>query len=1198
MKEVIDKLYLGIIEYDIPVPVISVSEIKLQVNATSVKEGIISITSKNAVPIKGVAYSTHEKFKIISRDFNSTDVVIKYQIDTTYSEKNDRIEGVVNIVTNAGEFNIPFDISVGQNSADTTIGNVKNIFHFTNLVQTSYDEALKLFCSDKFREVFLKDDIHLLSIYDGLAGSVNKNLALEQFLIAANKKMPVSVNVVDDLKEYRDINDDYGDVIVLNRSGWGYVNLDVEVKGDFIQVEKNKLSTLDFAGSNYEFSYVICVHKLHKGENYGEIIFRNYDIEQKVFIKVSCEGRMGTGDAELKKYRYELEEAYIDFRLRKISASQWQEKSLDIIKRIRSVRDDSLFIKLFMAQIYIARGLESEASWLLENVAEELLGNRDDNKDSRYIELYSYYLYVRTIEKRDADFTAEMTKKIKKYYGEGYDSWRILWILLYLDDAYDTNISLKLTRIKEQYAGKMRSPLMYYEALNVFNDYPEYLRILNDFELQVLAFGAKHNAISLRFAKQVAQLSMAEKKFNKKLFKVMENIYSIYEENFILESIIQMLIRGNVNDNRYFEWYRLAVEKGIKVTGLYEYFLQTLPEDYDELIPQVILLYFTYSDMNEHSEFIAGRNISSRRLALLYKNVIENKEQIQNIYAVYEKQMELFAIDGVLNGKIDENYSVIYNEFLKPSIINAEIAQNIPDIINTYMVSCDNPYIKEVMVYHKELKEGIVVPVIGKKAYITIYTEDAVVVYVDLFGNRYVGEEYGRVEKLLKMDNLMQLCYDMSVKSQGVLLYFCDKYLSYGTGNDNLVNILKSVSKLDGIKERYAALVEKEMVDYYALNYDGDVVDTYLEGVDITNLSKSSQIKIIELAIVRGMYDKAFNMMKVFGYESIEPARVMKCCSKLIANEALPDESLTRMVVFAYKKGKYNENTLRYICEHYNATTKEMIEVWKTCNNFDCASRELDERVIAQILFTGECGSFIGKVFDEYCKKGATFKIKKAVMVKKAYDYFVKEMVIDENIFVHIRKAIEDNSDFIDICKLAYLKHCSEKLLLNVNDSQMCREIIQNMCAKGKRFNFFRRFSKYFELPEDMLDKFIVEYRTASKTRVFMHYIVEKGDHDEKSYTVKEMNEVCQGVYTFEHIMFYGESFKCYISEEGYEGKIVSESKNIFVGEEESIKDDTNYGMLNSMMICREMGEDTTLSELASDYYLKLRLNEEMFEIK
>ena len=323
----------------------------------------------------------------------------------------------------------------------------------------------------------------------------------------------------------------------------------------------------------------------------------------------------------------------------------------------------------------------------------------------------------------------------------------------------------------------------------------------------------------------------------------------------------------------------------------------------------------------------------------------------------------------------------------------------------------------------------------------------------------------------------------------------------------------------------------------------------------------------------------------------------MKCCSKLIERGMESNTSLTDMAVYAYKHGKYNENTLNYISQNYNATTKEMLDVWKACNNFQCESRELDERVISQILFTGECSSHIGKVFDDYCKKGANYKVKKAVLVSKAYDYFSKEVVIDENIFTHIRRAIEENEDLIDICKLAYLKYCSD-IEIEGDTIEICEDIIECMCEKGKRFNFYKKFEKYFALPESMQDIFIIEYRTTPAGRVFIHYILEKGDHNEQNYIVKEMQEVCHGVYVFSQVMFYGETLKYYISEENVDEKNVSESKNISMGEEEIVRNDTRYGMINSMILCKEVSEGTTLLELASDFYAYGKLNEEMFRFK
>lgn len=80
--------------------------------------------------------------------------------------------------------------------------------------------------------------------------------------------------------------------------------------------------------------------------------------------------------------------------------------SLAIIERMRAIDDTSYFIKLFQAQVEISKGRESESAWILESVAESLIEKKNDN-----IEMYCYYLYVRTLQKRDVGFTAEVIKK-------------------------------------------------------------------------------------------------------------------------------------------------------------------------------------------------------------------------------------------------------------------------------------------------------------------------------------------------------------------------------------------------------------------------------------------------------------------------------------------------------------------------------------------------------------------------------------------------------------------------------------------------------------------------------------------------------------------------------------------------------------------------------------------------------------------
>ena len=74
--------------------------------------------------------------------------------------------------------------------------------------------------------------------------------------------------------------------------------------------------------------------------------------------------------------------------------------------------------------------------------------------------------------------------------------WRVAWLLLYLSEEYNRSASGKWLFLEKQYQYGCTSPVIYLEALALLNSNPALLRKLNGFELQVLHFGARQEAIS------------------------------------------------------------------------------------------------------------------------------------------------------------------------------------------------------------------------------------------------------------------------------------------------------------------------------------------------------------------------------------------------------------------------------------------------------------------------------------------------------------------------------------------------------------------------------------------------------------------------------------------------------------------------------------------------------------------------------
>lgn len=1185
MKELVGKLSRGIIEYNNATICASELDIDMSVEAGKVFKGQFSVYSEDDRSIKGIVYSTNSAVKILNNQFIGKSTDISYEIDTTYMEDGEEAEGKFIIVSNAGELIITYSYMVETHKANASIGDINDLFNFTNLVKTDYDEAVRLFEGEDFKEIFLKDDILHQSVYDGLIRSRNINHALEEFLVAINKKSKITLALSDTAKDYDNLAEPYGDVVILTKDSWGYVDIDVEIKGDFITECKKGITSEDFAGSNYEYSYLIDNSRLYTGMNYGKIIFKTTFQTLVLNITVDNTQEHDIGRSEVKRCIYRLMEMYIDFRSRRYSVDSWCEQSLSLIERARGFVDDNDFLKLVQAQIYLTRNREEEAEWLLDSVADNILDDVDNN-----LELYCYYLYIRTLQRRDSELTTEMFGKIRSYYENGYDSWKILWILLYLDNAYENNESLKLARIKEQFKKGCKSPLMYYEAISVLLRQPALLRVINDFELQVLNFGSKHNLIDLKLALQIAELSMLEKNFRPLLFRILTSLYEKHNHKLILTAICSILIRGNITNERYFKWYEQGVKKEINLTRLYEYYMFSIEEGCMDILPNMIYMYFVYNG-----------NLLFHRESYLYANIIYNKEKIPNVYKNYKANMEKFAIDNLIKGNMDESLAVIYREFLQGSLIRDEIAKNIPHILATYEVRCSNANIERIIVIHKELAEQKAYILRNGVANIEIFTEDAVVLAEDGRGNRFLKTVDIHMKKLLDNNSLLQLCHGKCDDDIYYIAVAAEQFVKYHNVTQGLSKLFNNIMNMGELRYSYRKLIMKDIIEYYYSNYDGNELDEYLRNVDKSELDSDSRNKVIELFIMRGLYKEAYEAMSVYGYVNVAPRRLMKFVSRYIS---LVDESedtfILNAAAAAFRKGKYNDVTLEYLCKYYNGMTKEMVDLWKTAKEFSFESRELEERLIAQILFCRTRMTYLPQLYEAYVQKGASELITKAYFFFLSYLYFVKEQPLEDRFFVQLEKELATGKISHDIlhevCKAAYLKHMSEAQTPAHAQKKLCYACIEELAEKGYLFECFRKYHKWFELPGDVADKTVIEYRTSDNCNVYINY-TSKDTYGDSSYEEAVMTPAFGGVYTKEFTIFHGENILYYITEESDKGTNITESQNYFLEDDVVCVNSTAYGMLNDILRCKDTREESTIKELTKSYYVNKNIAKKAFNI-
>ena len=115
------------------------------------------------------------------------------------------------------------------------------------------------------------------------------------------------------------------------------------------------------------------------------------------------------------------------------------------------------------------------------------------------------------------------------------------------------------------------------------------------------------------------------------------------------------------------------MSEGLRLTGLYEYYAESMGKDRSGLLPQMIRMYFSYDNSS----------LDYEKRAVLYKNIIENKYKDEKTYDHYRASIEKFMVDQLAKGRMNRELACIYQEFLNASMLNTKMAENLSHALFT-----------------------------------------------------------------------------------------------------------------------------------------------------------------------------------------------------------------------------------------------------------------------------------------------------------------------------------------------------------------------------------------------------------------------------------------------------------------------------------------------------------------------------------
>jgi len=1184
LREIIDKLIDGVFDYDTDKLLFDVQSIEAKLTPGEKYEGSFNIKAENETVVKGFIHSSNMRLSLYTTKFEADEVHVSYEFDPTGLEAGDEVKGDIQIASSAGEYYLPYEFTILSTAKDSKVSGVRNLFHFTNLAQSNFSEATSIFYTPEFERVFDGNDKENLTKYRGFSNIKGDRQSVENFLCCINKKKPVELLVERNVFEFTEVTSKLKCDIMVRKSTWGFVEAKVTSDADFLVLEKDSIHNEEFLSNEYKLSFTLDDEKLHEGRNFGTIKIVTGVNELCITIIAMQRGMNKAKRAvrkETKSLMYRLMNCYVRFRTKQMNVNGWVRESMKIVERMNLLDDKNPVSRLFQAQLLLVENRGSEAKWILDHVYNEMKILEHDD------ESYAYYLYLTTLIRRDDQYLNDVTQRLVSYYSIHPKSMPLLWMIIYLDEEISQSPTKKLAAIEEITRRGVHSPILFVEAYNVMVANPAIISKLTDFEIETINFAVKNGKISRDIISQVSMLALRSREFSKRLLNMLMGIYELYNDPELVEAICTILIRANVTSEKYHRWYREGVRLELKITKLYEYFIYSKSRDLKTgVLPKSVIMYFGFQNRLDYE-----------RKAYIYANLISFKNKLPDLYEQYRQDILVFAIEQVMEEHISDHLAIIYEDVLTPEYIKPNMANKMSSIIFAREIATDNPEYKRVVVVQDEFVEEFSYPIENGKAYPRIYSRNVSLFFEDSRGKRY----YVNSDELKRIINENTYIHSIKRYVTGNLpffLYLCEGKRHYISVEEENADFCRDLVESDYISKTLKSEIRVSLLHYY---FDSDrisTLDEYLLSINIKELNARERAELIDFLVKRTLYDNAYDILSVYGDEQVSVKSSMKICSHIIEKtDGSNDAILTALTYNAFKNGKYDECTLNYLIHNYEGMTKELRNLWRACKSFEIPCYALTEKLIIQMLFTRTIVGEKETVFEDYISAGASPRVEMAYLSYSAYDYFVKERITDQNIFIRLVNNYRANEPLNDACKLALLRYFADESRERTERiKDMIIEFIQEFLHKNIYFKFFSEYADIIPELAAFSSAMFVEYRTSPKSRVVLHYTLADED-DDNVYRTEEMRNMYGGIFSKEFILFFGERLQYYVTEEhnGREMLTLSDSVSI----EETINDgiDSRYNLLNSMVVAKSLQDDATLMDLMEEYVEEDAFAEKVFNI-
>ena len=398
----------------------------------------------------------------------------------------------------------------------------------------------------------------------------------------------------------------------------------------------------------------------------------------------------------------------------------------------------------------------------------------------------------------------------------------------------------------------------------------------------------------------------------------------------------------------------------------------------------------------------------------------------------------------------------------------------------------------------------------------------------------------------------------------------------------------------------------RQILAWYMKERRSDDLYLYLGSIEPEPYFQADRRSFMELLTREGMYEQAFDLIRVHGSDDIEISTLVRICSQsVLALEYEEDRELLYYCWRCFQFGKYDDNVLTYLLMYYDGPMEEMKRLWNTGMFNGLDTLVLEEKILSLLIFTRTGSEGTERIFASYQAHLGRKKICQAYLNLKSWEYFVKNLPVSDIIFRHLEERSASEEELEDVCALALLQYYSGLPSLSDQRKKTARKLLDRYQDRGMRFAFYQRFPAEITGQMQLNERVFLEYVANPEHTVLLYY---RMLGQEEEWKKEPLRNVFEGIFVREFILFEGEVLECYLEEyepdvsaaesrAGVKPKMVSRSDVRRLRGADSSDETTRYAMINRLGKLLLQGNEKTFREELENYYQTDYLTKELFTL-